>query len=78
MKFAPVVILAALFAATADAKHIKERTVSSYYLCRHTKECASIFDKCCSSSRNNADLYMRCGPWVVSSMYTGRINGYDY
>jgi hypothetical protein len=21
---------------------------------------------------------MRCGPWRVSSMYTGPINGYDY
>ena len=78
MKIAPVAFLAALFAATADAKHVSNRSVNDYYLCRHTLECFSPFSKCCSSSRNNADLYMRCGPWRVSSMYTGRVNGYDY
>jgi len=78
MKIAATVILAALFAVTTEAKHVENRSVQSYYLCRHTTECFSLFDKCCSSSRNNADLYMRCGPWRVSSMYTGRVNGYDY
>lgn len=81
MKIAPVALLATLFALTADtvdAKHVSNRSVFDYYLCRHTLECLSPFSKCCSSSRNNADLYMRCGPWRVSSMYTGRINGYDY
>lgn len=77
MKIAPIALLAALF-ASADAKHVADRSVYDYYLCRHTMECLNPFSKCCSSSRNNADLYMRCGPWAVSSMYTGRINGYDY
>ena len=78
MKIAPIAFLAALFAATAEAKHVSNRSVNDYYMCRHTLECFSPFSKCCSSSRNNADLYMRCGPWRVSSMYTGRVNGYDY
>lgn len=80
MKFAPVAILAALFALTdlTEAKHVKDRSVYDFYLCRHSMECLNPLSKCCSSSRNNADLYMRCGMWRVSSMYTGKINGYDY
>lgn len=77
MKFAQFALLATLF-ETTDAKHVANGSVLDYYLCRHTQECLNPFSKCCSSSRNNADLYMRCGPWRVSSMYTGRINGYDY
>ena len=77
MKFNSVALLASLVALT-DAKHVADRSVFDYYLCRHTHECMNPLSKCCSSSRNNADLYMRCGPWIVSSMYTGRINGYDY
>lgn len=67
-----------MLVGAATSKHVPDRSVFDYYMCRHSDECINPLSKCCSSSRNNADLYMRCGPWHISSMYTGPINGYDY